>query len=69
VWLVKTLDGCSCLLDPLAHTQISEGSPCVVQGAMQDLLDRMDALSVQALFSLHRAEPHERVTDKLLLLR
>jgi len=24
---------------------------------------------VQALFSLHRAEPHERVTDKLLLLR
>jgi hypothetical protein len=36
---------------------------------MQDLLDRTDALSVQALFSLHPAETHERVTDKLLPLR
>jgi hypothetical protein len=69
VQLVKTLDGCSCLLDPLAHAQISERSPRFVQGAMQDLLDRTDALSVQALFSLHRAETHERVTDKLFLLR
>ena len=35
---------------------------------MQDLLDFTDALSVQALLSLHRTKMHERITDKLLLL-
>jgi hypothetical protein len=67
--LVKTLDGRSCLLDPLAHAQLSERSPRVVQAAMQDLMDWTDTLSVQALFRLHRAATHQRVTDKLLLLR
>ena len=36
---------------------------------MQDLLDFTDALSVQALLSLHRTKMHERITEKLLLLR
>jgi hypothetical protein len=36
---------------------------------MQNLLDCADALSVQALLSLHRTEIHERIKDKLLLLR
>src|SRR5271170_7912157 len=36
---------------------------------MQDLLDFTDALSVQALLSLHRTKIHERVTEELLLLR
>jgi hypothetical protein len=36
---------------------------------MQDLLDYTDALSVQALFSLHRTKIHERITEKLLLIR
>ena len=53
----------------LAHAQLSEHSPCVGQGAMQDLLDFADALSVQALLSLHRTKIHERVTEELLLLR
>jgi hypothetical protein len=35
---------------------------------MQDLLDFADALSVQALLSLHGAKMHERITEKLLLL-
>ena len=36
---------------------------------MQDLLDFTDALSVQALLSLHRTKMHERVTEELFLLR
>ena len=36
---------------------------------MQDLLDLTDALGVQALFSLHGTKMHERITEKLLLLR
>ena len=36
---------------------------------MQDLLDFTDALSVQALLSLHRTKMDERITEKLLLLR
>jgi hypothetical protein len=36
---------------------------------MQDLLDLTDALGVQALLSLHRTKIHQRITDKLLLLR
>jgi hypothetical protein len=36
---------------------------------MQDLLNLTDALSVQALLCLHRTKMHERITDKLLLLR
>ena len=63
------LDGCGRLLDPLAHAQLSERSPCVVHGAMQDLLDCMEALGVQALLSLQWPKMHERITDKLLLLR
>jgi hypothetical protein len=63
------LERCGRFLDPLAHAQLSERSPCVVQGAMQDLLDRTDALRVQALLSLHRMKMHERITDKLLMLR
>ena len=67
--MVKLPDRCGCLLDALAHAQLSERSPCVRQGAMQDLLDFTDALSVQALLSLHRTKMHERITEKLLLLR
>ena len=63
------LERCGRLLDPLAHAQLSERSPCVVQGAMQGLLDCTDTLGVQALLSLHRTKMHERITDKLLLLR
>ena len=63
------LERCDRLLDPLAHAQLSERSPCVVQGAMQGLLDCTDALGVQALLSLHRTKMHERITDKFLLLR
>lgn len=63
------LERCGRFLDPLAHAQLSERSPCVVQGAMQDLLDRTDALRVQALLSLDRTKVHERITDKLLMLR
>src|SRR5690349_6909098 len=36
---------------------------------MQDLLDRTDSLGVQPLLSLQRTKKHERITDKLLLLR
>jgi hypothetical protein len=36
---------------------------------MQGLLDCTDALGVQALLSLDRTKMHERITDKLLLLR
>jgi len=36
---------------------------------MQDFLDYTDGLGVQALLSLHRTKMHERITDKLLLLR
>ena len=63
------LDRCGRFLDPLAYAQLPERSSCLVQGAMQDLLDCTDAFSVQALLSLHRTKMHERVTDKLLLLR
>src|SRR5689334_22418987 len=69
VWLVKMLERRGRFLDPLAHAQLSELSACVVQGAMQDLLDCTHALGVQALFSLHRTKMHERITDKLLLIR
>jgi len=69
VWLVKMLERRGRFLDPLAHAQLSERSACVVQGAMQDLLDCTHALGVQALFSLHRTKMHERITDKLLLIR
>ena len=62
-------DRCGRFLDPPAHAQLSERSPCVVQGAMQDLLDCTDALSVQPLLSLHGTKVHERVTDLLFLLR
>jgi hypothetical protein len=69
VRLVKMLGRRGRFLDPLAHAQLSERSPCVIHGAVQDLLDCTDALSVQPLLSLHRTQMHERVTDKLLLLR
>jgi len=69
VRLVKLLDRCGGFLDALAYAQLSERSPCVGQGAMQDLLDFTDALSVQALLILHRTKMHERITEKLLLLR
>jgi hypothetical protein len=36
---------------------------------MENLLDYTDTLSVQALLSLHRTKMHERITEKLLLLR
>ena len=36
---------------------------------MQDLLDYTDALSVEALLTLHWTKIHERITEKLLLLR
>jgi hypothetical protein len=36
---------------------------------MQDLLNLPDVLSVQALLGLHWTKMHERITDKLLLLR
>ena len=36
---------------------------------MQDLLNLTDALSVQPLLDLHWTKMHERITDKLLLLR
>ena len=61
------LEWCGRFFNPLAHSQLSERSPCVVQGAIQDLLDCTDALGVQALLSLHRTKMHERITDKLLL--
>ena len=69
VRLVKLLDRSGRFLDALAHAQLSERSPCVGQGTMQDLLDFTNALSVQALLSLHRTKMHERITEKLLLLR
>jgi hypothetical protein len=68
VWLI-TFDRCGRFLDALAHAQLSERSPCVIQGAMQDLLDLTDALGVQALLSLFGTKMHERITEKLLLLR
>ena len=36
---------------------------------MQDLLDFTDALSVQPLLGLHRTKMHQRITEKVLLLR
>ena len=66
--LVKLPDRYGRFLDALAHAQLSKRCPCVGQGATQDLLDFTDALSVQALLSLHRTKMHERITDKLLLL-
>src|ERR1700758_1509994 len=69
VRLVKLLGRCGRFLDALAHAQLSERGPCVIQGAMQDLLDFTDALSVEALLTLHWTEIHERITEKLLLLR
>src|ERR1700758_1632793 len=69
VRLVKLLDRYGRFLDALAHAQLSKRCPCVGQGATQDLLNFTDALSVQALLSLHRTKIHERVTEKLLLLR
>src|SRR5580704_11616072 len=69
VRLVKLLDRYGRFLDALAHAQLSERCPCVGQGAMHDLLDFTDALSVQALLSLHRTKIHERVTEELFLLR
>ena len=36
---------------------------------MQDLLDLTDALGVQALLSFYRTKIHERIAEKLLLLR
>jgi hypothetical protein len=36
---------------------------------MQDFLDFTDALSVQALLTVHRTKMNERITEKLLLLR
>jgi hypothetical protein len=62
VRLVKLLDRYGRFLDALAHAQFSERSPCVGQGAMEDLLDLTDALSVQALLSLHRTKNYERIT-------
>ena len=63
------LGRCGRFLDLLPYAQLSERSPCVVQGAIQDLLDYTDALSVEALLSLHGTKMHERITEKLLLLR
>ena len=56
-------------LDPPAHAQIPKRQPCVVEGAMQDLLNCTDALCVQAQLSLHRTKTHQGITDKLLLFR
>ena len=67
--LVKLLGRCGCFLDALAQAQLSERSPGVGQGTVQDLLDFTNTLSVQALFSLHGTKMHERITEKLLLLR
>src|ERR1700739_694371 len=69
VRLFKLLDRYGRFLDALAYAQLSERCPCVGQGAMQGLLDFTDALSVQALLSLHRTKIHERVTEELFLLR
>ena len=67
--LVNILDRCGRFLDQLSHAQLAECSPCVIQGALQDPLDCADAFGVQALLSLDRAKMHERITNKLLLLR
>src|SRR5579883_1658543 len=67
--LVKVLNRYGRFLDALAHAQLSERCLCIGKGAMQDLLDFTDALSVQALLSLHRTKTHERVTEELFLLR
>jgi hypothetical protein len=69
VRLIRRLDRYGGFLDALAHAQLSERCPCVGQGAMQDLLDFTDALSVQALLSFHRTKIHERVTEESFLLR
>ncbi len=63
------IERCGRFPDPIAHPQLSERSPCFIQGAMQNLLDCKNALSVQALLSLDRTKMHERITNKLLLLR
>src|SRR5260370_39072932 len=68
-WLITLAERCWRFLDVLVDAQISECSPCVIQGAMQDLLDLTDALGVQALLSLYGTKMHERITEKLLLLR
>jgi hypothetical protein len=67
--LVKMLDGCGRFLDPLAYAQITQRSSCVVHGAMQDVFNCADSLSVQALLRLQRTKLHKRITDELLLLR
>jgi hypothetical protein len=69
VRLVELLDRHGRFIDSLAEAQLSKRCPCIGQSAMQDLLDFTDALSVQALLRLHRTKMHERITDKLLLLR
>ena len=69
VRLIEMLEKCGGFLYALAHAEFPEHSPCVVQRAMQDLLDCTDALGVQALLGLHRTNMRERITDKLLLLR
>ena len=61
--LVKLLDRHGRFLDVFSYAQVSERCPCVGQCAIQDLLDFTDALSVQALLSLHRAKIHERITE------
>ena len=67
--LVNILDRYGGFLDQLSHAQLAECSTCVIQGAVQDLLDCADAFGVQALLSLHWTNIDERITDKLLLLR
>ncbi len=47
VRLIRRIDRYGRFLDALAHAQLSERCPCVGQGAMQELLDSTDALSVQ----------------------
>lgn len=54
-------------LDPLADAQISERIPRLARCAMSDLLDRSDALGVQAQLRLYRTKLYERITDQLLL--
>jgi hypothetical protein len=69
VGLFRLLDRYGRFLDTLSHAQLSERDPCVGQSAMEELLDFTDALSVQALLSLHWTKIHERIKENLLLLR
>ena len=66
---VRIFDECGRFLDLLAHAQIIQCRACIVKRTLQDVLSDTDALGVQALLSLQRTKLHQRITDKLLLLR